>query len=417
MMSSTAEHWARVRLQQGHSGAAHWELASNVPEARLNMGSSPQAQWRVEGPGIEPLHLELAWDGSCLWVIGLHDADVSVDGVPIMGWTQLVGQSTVQFGSGVLAVETSAQGAAPPPVEAVEDMSQDWEQDSPTHLFDEDVRDGVLAAPQAGLAVPRVGGGAEVVEAFGALEADSTRIVDEASLRPTASPEEIEEMLLEAELEPEPEPEPEPKPVKRTPAPGTMLPTAKFTPPPPEMIKKKGFQLPSKRVMGLLGLVVVALIGLAVIEHFRDQRRNAALRAAHEQSQAQQREDAEAVAATVRERIQARVVARDNHEREVRERLAEARETAMATAREAATEANAREDEEVLRRAVASAERGAAERLAIDALATNNYEDALGHVQWLVESYEDNAFREMIPILRAKLRCRGGRLADGSTCE
>ncbi|MDH5491712.1 MAG: hypothetical protein OEY14_07150, partial [Myxococcales bacterium] len=81
-MTGQEEHWARVRLVQGDSGAALWDLSGQVPEARIAVGSGPDSGWQVRAPGVTPRHFELMWDGKTLWLTPIDAARVFVAGDP-----------------------------------------------------------------------------------------------------------------------------------------------------------------------------------------------------------------------------------------------------------------------------------------------------------------------------------------------
>ena len=60
--------WARARLTRGSSGGAIWEISSDYPEARLSLGTAANAGWQIQAHGVHPIHCELFWDGTALWV-------------------------------------------------------------------------------------------------------------------------------------------------------------------------------------------------------------------------------------------------------------------------------------------------------------------------------------------------------------
>jgi len=109
----TPSHWARVQLAAGHSGAGLWDLSSQVPEARVTVGSGPDAGWNVQAPEVAPVHFELYWDGSSLWVSPAMAGTLTVDGERVQSWRQLAGRCRVQFGQAAMMVESSQAVLAP----------------------------------------------------------------------------------------------------------------------------------------------------------------------------------------------------------------------------------------------------------------------------------------------------------------
>lgn len=105
-------HWARIQLVQGTSSAGLWDLSSQMNEARVAVGSSPPANWVVDGPSVAPQHFEFYWDGLALWISPPQGGDVTVDGERVQTWRQLVGRCRLEFGGAAMLVETSASVAA-----------------------------------------------------------------------------------------------------------------------------------------------------------------------------------------------------------------------------------------------------------------------------------------------------------------
>ncbi|NOY89748.1 MAG: hypothetical protein GXP55_00970 [Deltaproteobacteria bacterium] len=104
--------WARVKLARGESSAGLWDLSSEVPEARIVVGSGPEAGWQVQAPGVFPAHFELFWDGASLWVSAGRGVPVSVDGSPVVDWRQTVGRAQVEFGQASMSIESSFTGVS-----------------------------------------------------------------------------------------------------------------------------------------------------------------------------------------------------------------------------------------------------------------------------------------------------------------
>lgn len=102
--------WARARLILGDSKGALWEVTDAIDEARIAVGAADKCAWSVRGPGIAPLHFELFWDGTGLWVGNPSDApNIRVDGHPLKDWESLYDRSRIEFGSAVMSIEASAK--------------------------------------------------------------------------------------------------------------------------------------------------------------------------------------------------------------------------------------------------------------------------------------------------------------------
>lgn len=114
--------WAKVRLTRGQSAGGVWEIDQQYPQARLAIGSDPNAGWAVQGPGVRPMHFELYWDGRCLFVADTQRAGgVTLNGVALgPEWMQVRGRGEVVFGQAAMAIETSEGQAAamPDPIAA-----------------------------------------------------------------------------------------------------------------------------------------------------------------------------------------------------------------------------------------------------------------------------------------------------------
>ena len=100
--------WARATLLRGASGGSVWEVDASYPQARVVVGSAPNAGWVVTGPGIAAFHVELYWDGSTLYVSDPQAAgDVRLNGQPVHAWTQVQGRAQLVFGRAIMDLETS----------------------------------------------------------------------------------------------------------------------------------------------------------------------------------------------------------------------------------------------------------------------------------------------------------------------
>jgi len=421
-------HWARVQLVTGRSAAARWDLSASVGETRLAVGSSPQhAGWVVEEVGVAPVHFELAWDGRALWLSPSPSAVVMVDGQPVMGWTQLVGQQRVSFGRAHMAVEASgaqqaATAAAPHAQVFGEELPTDpsdaqrhWGDDEPTNMYTGaaltsdstqmiDPSMMVEPAEPSGVLAPRLGGG--TAPAPQAPTPDSTRIVDPSKLDPGRPTVPVD---LPSKAPPPPTPAAPRPPPRRPPVPGTTEKTAKFQPPPPSMTeKKKRFEMPPKRTLILLGVTLLVCIGAFVFLGYRRGQRAEARAALMEQQRAAERVRAEEAAARVRENIAAAQQAARQVEAQAMRDAESAWTAALQRAEEEAVEsADRRTTEEELDRIILEARRIAGEKLAIDAVSNNHYDVALAHYQRLAQTFGDEGtYEAILPILRAKLRCQ-----------
>ncbi|MEO0323797.1 MAG: hypothetical protein AAF447_12630 [Myxococcota bacterium] len=103
----TPRHWVRVQLAAGESSAGLWDLSSEVPEARLVVGSAHDVGWTVAAEGVAAEAFELYWDGAMLWVSPPLGGTLTVDGERVQRWRQLPGRCRLQFGQGALLVESS----------------------------------------------------------------------------------------------------------------------------------------------------------------------------------------------------------------------------------------------------------------------------------------------------------------------
>jgi hypothetical protein len=100
--------WARVRLLKGDSAGGLWDVSSDIPEARIAIGTDPQCGWVVKGSGVAPFHFEVYWDGTVLWAGNSAGApDVRVDGEPLGDWRPISGRARIEFGRAAMLVEAS----------------------------------------------------------------------------------------------------------------------------------------------------------------------------------------------------------------------------------------------------------------------------------------------------------------------
>lgn len=158
---------------RGSSAGAVWEISADYPEARLTVGSDPSAGWSIQAAGVQPMHCELFWDGTALWVADTHGAGgVFLDGQRVSEWTQIHGPAELRFGAASMDIETS------PPVH--EQMAS-----RPDHARPATVTD-LLAPPERGS--QPIFGGAAGDESIPELDAAATRVVASPVLPPAAPP-------------------------------------------------------------------------------------------------------------------------------------------------------------------------------------------------------------------------------------
>ncbi|MEZ4406764.1 MAG: hypothetical protein R3A52_09835 [Polyangiales bacterium] len=86
-------------LTQGESPNPTATFSSAMAARQVCVGSGPDAHWKIRAQGVEPIHVELYWDGAALWV---RDAG-SLSGVYVGveradDWQQVFDGSDVFFG-------------------------------------------------------------------------------------------------------------------------------------------------------------------------------------------------------------------------------------------------------------------------------------------------------------------------------
>ena len=142
--------WARVRLVQGESGAALWDITSDVGDTRLIVGAASTCDWQVTAIGVAAQHVELAWDGTQLWIGPAAGAsDVRIDSEKLVDWTAINGRIRLEFGRAAMLIE-AARGApslgVPPPPPA----AQSWDRPSDkTAELTDNLDDMIVQEPPA----------------------------------------------------------------------------------------------------------------------------------------------------------------------------------------------------------------------------------------------------------------------------
>lgn len=166
---------------RGSSAGAVWEISAEYPEARLTLGADPSAGWPIEAPGVHPIHCELFWDGTALWVADTHGAGgVFLDGQRVSEWVQIQGPCELRFGTAALDVETS------PP--AHEQMVSRPDHARPVTMTD------MHAPPESARRSRPIFGGAAGDDSIPELDAAATRVVASPIAPPAAAPQAAGEM-------------------------------------------------------------------------------------------------------------------------------------------------------------------------------------------------------------------------------
>lgn len=470
------DNWARVQLAQGQSAAGLWDLSSEVPEARLVVGSAQSAGWIVQASDVQPEHFELFWDGHSLWVSPARQGQVLVDSEIVVDWRQLAGRTRVAFGGAAMMVETSQSailsksavlgGGAPPPI-------------APPSV---DPGSGNGAAQPAGDFGDFLGGDDESTQIYqgerGSLPGDpgtpeefevgQTRLLDMSEVegaQPAGDGLMLEDSrasmsfidpgttrILDTEADPSLNPlasDPAARPhfgkagdtgkfkgveqERPTQAPDTSMKTDvllagaggqadnKFALPPPGggvAVAPSKVKLPPVRTMALAGVTLLAaLIGLGVVV---SRSRSAS---AIEEAQARLVQQQARVSQNAAQRLAEARTAREQRDA----RWAEQERAALAAAPPPGPipttddEGNALDERELEAAHEAAAEaRTVAIRAASDLVGANDYTAALPHYVRLGRDYADDpAFASMVTILRAKVaaQCRDGRGPGGEPCE
>ncbi len=89
---------ALLKVTSGRSPVSAWTFGAATRDVRIRIGSSQEATWRFLDPDVAPLHFEMFWDGSTLWLAAPYEAEVRVNGQPIREWTPLQGRFRIEFG-------------------------------------------------------------------------------------------------------------------------------------------------------------------------------------------------------------------------------------------------------------------------------------------------------------------------------
>jgi len=81
----------------------------------VRMGSSPEADWRVEAEGVAPMHCELLWDGTGLFV---HDplrlGCTYIESQRVDTWSPLKGSHLLRMGAAAIWIQAPVQPSEKP---------------------------------------------------------------------------------------------------------------------------------------------------------------------------------------------------------------------------------------------------------------------------------------------------------------
>ncbi len=144
--------WARVRLLKGDSAGGLWDVSSDIPEARIAIGSDAGCGWLVRGSGVAPFHFEVYWDGTVLWVGNSAGApDVRLDGEPLGDWRPISGRARIEFGRAAMLVEASDAVARASVVPQPRDSQAPFESENTRIAAPRDERREVYASGNSAL--------------------------------------------------------------------------------------------------------------------------------------------------------------------------------------------------------------------------------------------------------------------------
>lgn len=448
-------HWARIQLVQGTSSAGLWDLSSQMNEARVAVGSTPPANWVVQGPAVAPQHFEFYWDGLALWISPPQGGDVTVDGERVQTWRQLVGRSRLEFGGAAMLVETSAAvaavGAEQAPAQPVYSAPQAPAARTPGYT-------GPPPPPPARSTVPLDSAPLLSSEVLQPLEGDSTRMLELPEMAApsmpsfggvapggSAPPFEFESGPATQVFDPVaagidmPQSVPPPAPMPMAAAapssaaghpglnssamstellPGRAQasggPSSRFKAPPPP-VEKKAQEGVSKRTIGLAALLLVMAVAALVASYVRRNQRAAAIQASRVAALAGEEERAREAIAQASAEAQETIAERVAEEAIL---ISQAEEVGIrcqttAEAGVAALDFSTMPEEEYDRyggpeAATRMAYLGLLRQQAALVAGRNDHRAALGLYLLLArEEPSDVNYPRIVDILRQKLRCQG----------
>ena len=406
--------WARVRLVQGQSELDLWNVTDKTSQERISVGSGSRVDWQIHDADVASEHFQLLWDGTSLWVSRLENDRVLVDGEPVTDWRQLPGRSRIDFGKAAMLVETSSAAVSvlsmlePLPDSSIVTDFVD-ENEVVTHFFEGtyDFENGNhQPAPQR--VVP-------IVRSFG--EGYNTDVQTVVVDTPVNSGE------VPAPFKGRAHPRPSKKPPR-------ILETAlgsRFARPdlsnelklPNLEFLQKINPTPRQLKIGAAACIVVVLLsGFVGFRAHRQRLADLEQRASELAARQQAAQDAIAqryVAVRHRiddeERAASAAVSKFLDDRRIHFVELRARQEAIAHMR------RRKFKPEVIDKAIQQ-ERLLLEQRGADLLFANDFEGALPHYRNMAAAYPDEpSFAGLVEVLRAKLRCREGKLPTGEPCR
>jgi hypothetical protein len=105
--------WARLHVVRG-APLEHFLFVAGSP-VELSIGSAAAAHLYLASPGVAPRQLELAWDGTALWLQDpLRLGRTLVNGRPLNEWLLVEGEVLIAFSSIRLWAAARLVSAPPP---------------------------------------------------------------------------------------------------------------------------------------------------------------------------------------------------------------------------------------------------------------------------------------------------------------
>lgn len=100
-----------LRLVAGKSPSPGCTLSSRQRRALFRVGSAPECNWRVHGPGVASHHCMLMWNGQELTVVDVGAGELFVDDRAVCG-TAVVHSGRIRFGSAAIVVDSRGRTGA-----------------------------------------------------------------------------------------------------------------------------------------------------------------------------------------------------------------------------------------------------------------------------------------------------------------
>lgn len=92
-----------ITLSRGTSRKRGFTLGADCPRALFRVGTAPECNWRVFGPGVMPHHFMLLWKTGTLTLIDAGAGALLVDGAPAKS-CRSIGSARIQFASAEIVV-------------------------------------------------------------------------------------------------------------------------------------------------------------------------------------------------------------------------------------------------------------------------------------------------------------------------